>query len=63
MNQKHGTGYISKEKLVQRGDEKVFDLNDDEKFVRDGVFQEVVNNIIKQDDRSATSRKDIIPRL
>jgi hypothetical protein len=57
---KHGEDYIPQEKPFQRGDEKVFNLKDDEKSVREDVFEEVVNNLIKQDDRFGNFEKKIL---
>ena len=57
---KHGSDYIPQKRPFQRGDEEIFNLKDDEKSVREDVFREVVNNLLKQDDRFGNFEKKIL---
>ena len=57
---KHGSDYIPQKRPFQRGDEEIFNLKDDEKSVRKDVFREVVNNLLKQDDRFGNFDKKIL---
>ena len=57
---KHGSDYIPQKRPFQRGDEEIFNLKDDEISVRENVFREVVNNLLKQDDRFGNFDKKIL---
>ena len=57
---KHGECFIPPKKTFQGGDEGVFNLKDGEETVRKDVFQEVVNNLIKQDNRFGNFEKKIL---
>ena len=57
---KHGECLIPPKKPFQGGDEGVFNLKDGEETVRKDVFQEVVNNLIKQDNRFGNFEKKIL---
>ena len=56
----HGPDYTPQTKPLQKGDSKIFDLNDEDSSVRENVFQDVIKNLINQDVRFGNFEKKIL---
>ena len=58
--EKHGPDYTPQSKPLQKGDTKIFNLNDEDSSVRENVFQDVLKNLINQDVRFGNFEKKIL---
>ena len=58
--EKHGPDYTPQSKPFQKGDTKIFNLDDEDSSVRENVFQDVVKNLINQDARFGNFEKRIL---
>ena len=58
--EKHGTDYKPQTKPFQLGDEGIFDFDGEEKEIREDIFKECLENLIKQDSRFGNFEKKIL---
>ena len=58
--EKHGPDYTPQSKAFQKGDAKIFNLNDKDSDVRENVHQDIAKNLIHQDNRFGNFEKKIL---
>ena len=58
--EKHGPNYKPQTKPFQLGDEGVFEFDEKEKQIREDIFKECLDNLIKQDCRFGNFEKKIL---
>ena len=62
--EKHGPDYTPQDKPFQKGDAKIFNLDDGGSGVRDDVFRDIMKNLLHQERRFGNfEKKDSILRL
>ena len=62
--EKHGTDYKPQTKPFQSGDEGIFKFDEEEKKIREDIFKECLDIMIKQDSRFGNfEEKNSISRL